>query len=98
MKYYSTNNRSPAVGFRDAVINGQPADKGLYFPENIPRIGSGVIKNIRSYSKEALAFQLLFPYVGEDIPRNTLEKIIDDTLCFEFPLVQLSERIFSLEL
>ncbi len=98
MKYYSTNKRSPVVGFREAVINGQPPDKGLYFPDTIPRTSADVVKNLRNYSKEALAFQFLLPYVGEDIPRPALERIIDDTLTFDFPLVHLTDRIFSLEL
>ena len=98
MKYYSTNKKSPAAAFREAVINGQPADKGLYFPETIPRTGSEVIKNIRGYSREALAFQFLWPYAGSDIPRTILEGILEETLSFDFPLVQLTDRIFSLEL
>ncbi len=98
MKYYSTNKRSPIVSFRDAVIKGQPADKGLYFPDSIPRTSADVVKNIRGYSKEALAFQFLFPYVGQDMPPAILESIIEDALCFDFPLVQLTDRIYSLEL
>jgi threonine synthase len=98
MKYCSTNKKSPKVGFKEAVINGQPPDKGLYFPESIPRTNPGLIKNIRTYSKEALAFEILMPYVGNSIPRKEMEKIIGETINFDFPVVQLSDRIFSLEL
>ena len=36
MLYYSTNNNSPKVDFKEATIRGQAPDKGLYFPETIP--------------------------------------------------------------
>src|SRR5688572_964035 len=98
MKYFSTNKRSPAVGFREAVMNGQPVDKGLYFPDYIPRTSVDVVQHLRNYTKEALAFQFLLPYVGDDIPRTVLDSIIQETLSFDFPLVQLTDRIFSLEL
>ena len=38
MKYYSTNKQSPIVDFKEATINGQAPDKGLYFPELIPQL------------------------------------------------------------
>jgi len=42
MLYYSTNNTSPKVNFKEATINGQAPDKGLYFPESIPELESKV--------------------------------------------------------
>ena len=36
MLYYSTGKIAPKVDFREATINGQAPDKGLYFPETIP--------------------------------------------------------------
>ena len=63
MQFYSTNKKSPSVDFREAVIRGQPPDKGLYFPESVPRLEPEVAKNIRNYTKEALAFKVLAPYV-----------------------------------
>jgi threonine synthase len=98
MKYYSTNKKSPIVVFREAVLNGQPPDKGLYFPEKIPILNRVVLKQIREYSKEALAFELLMPYLGSDIPKNEVDKIIGETMNFNFPLVQITDRIYVLEL
>ena len=34
--YFSTNNNSPKVNFKEATIKGLAPDKGLYFPEKIP--------------------------------------------------------------
>ncbi|MEQ9305700.1 MAG: threonine synthase, partial [Marinoscillum sp.] len=38
MKFYSTNQQSEAVSFKDAVIKSLPSDSGLYFPEEIPEL------------------------------------------------------------
>jgi threonine synthase len=36
--------------------------------------------------------------VGEEIPEAILKQIIAETLCFDFPVIQVGEDIFSLEL
>ena len=86
------------MGFREAVLNGQPPDKGLYFPEIIPLTHAEIIKNIRNHTKETLALETLMPYVGDDIPRKEMERIIEETVNFDFRLVQVSNRMHALEL
>src|SRR4051812_42927134 len=98
MLFYSTNNRSPKVDFREATIKGQAPDKGLYFPEHIPLVSKELINNIEKYSKEEIATEVIKPYVGETIPKKELERIVKETISFPFPLVQLNNNIYSLEL
>lgn len=98
MKYFSTNHSSPVVSFREATIKGQAPDKGLYFPETIPSIPADLIKNIKQFSKEEIAYRVIAPYVGEAIPKNDLQQIVSDTVNFDIPLVKIKEDIFSLEL
>lgn len=98
MLYYSTNRSSSKVNFKKATIKGQAPDKGLYFPETIPQLQKDFIENIEQYSKEEIALQVIRPYVGDVIPENELEKIVRETISFDFPLVQIDDEIFSLEL
>lgn len=98
MKYYSTNKKSPIVGFKEATINGQAPDKGLYFPEKIPVIDQQFIKEIEKYSNEEIAFKIIQPFVGESIPGDKLQQIVKETINFPMPLVYLDESVFSLEL
>ena len=37
MNYYSLNKTAPVVDFKEATIRGLAPDKGLYFPQNIPK-------------------------------------------------------------
>lgn len=98
MLYYSLNNESPKANFKEATIKGQAPDKGLYFPESIPVLPEDFFEHIEQYSKEEIAFKVIQPYVGDEIPENELKKIISETVAFDFPLAKISDTIFSLEL
>src|SRR5450432_609723 len=98
MLYFSTNNNSPKADFREATIKGQAPDKGLYFPETIPTIDPSIIKNINNFSKEELAYKIMQPYIGNEIDNDSLQRIVSETINFPFPLISITENIFSLEL
>ncbi len=98
MQYYSTNHHSPKVSFREATIQGQAPDKGLYFPERIPALPKDFIENIRQYSNEEIAYLVIAPYVGDTIPEKELRRIVRETVNFDIPLVKVDDRISSLEL
>jgi threonine synthase len=98
MKYYSTNGKSPKVDFREATIKGQAPDKGLYFPEHIPRVQKELIKEIEGLSNEEIAFSVIKPFVGNSIPGSRLLEIVKETISFPIPLVGVNENSFSLEL
>lgn len=98
MFYYSLNKQSPKVDFREATIRGQAPDKGLYFPEVIPLLPNDFVSEINSYSKIEVALQIIQPYVGDSIPQKELRRIVEETIDFPFPLVKITEKIYSLEL
>lgn len=98
MNYYSLNKKAPNVNFRQAAIKGQAPDKGLYFPERIPVIDPAVIEKIEEVSKEQLAFKVMLPYVDDAIDEESLYRIVSETINFPFPLVSITDNIFSYEL
>ncbi len=98
MHYFSTNRNSPHVSFRDAVLSGQPDDGGLYFPSEIPQHSSEFLRSMATSSNEQIAFDVIHPYVGGEIPDDELTQICSETVNFDFPLVRLTERISALEL
>ena len=98
MFYYSLNHKSPTVSFREATIQGQAPDKGLYFPEIIPVLPNDFITDITHYSETEVAWQVIEPYVSDSIPQKELKRIIEETIDFDFPLVKINNDIYSLEL
>lgn len=98
MQYFSTNKQSPAVSFRHATIRGQAPDGGLYFPEYIPQLSAAFLSTLSSRTKADIAYEVIRPYVGTDIAEADLYAICEQTVNFDFPLRQVSDRIYSLEL
>jgi len=98
MQYFSTNNRSIKADFRLATLQGQPSDKGLYFPETIQQLSKEFIQNLKQFSKEEIALEVIQPYVGSTIDENSLKRIIAETVSFDFPLVPITDSINTLEL
>ena len=98
MIYSSLNNNSSKVSFKEAVISGLAPDKGLYFPEKIPKLQNSFIKNIEDLTEYEIAYESILPFIKSDIPKNELKKIIHETLSFKFPLIKISKNIHSMEL
>ena len=98
MQYYSLNKKAPSVSFKEAVIKGLAPDKGLYFPSEILKLQDSFFDDISEMSNVEIAFQVIKPYVNNEIPDSDLKEILDDVLSFDFPLVGVKENVFALEL
>ena len=98
MKYYSLNNPLHKVSFKEAAITGIAPDKGLYFPESIPQLDADFIENIENYGEAEIAYKVIAPFIGDEIPEARLRQIVEETLSFPFPVVQVEEDVYALEL
>jgi threonine synthase len=98
MPYYSLTHPAHLASFEEATLRGQAPDRGLYFPVKIPVLPPGFMQEIQARSKEEIALTVIQPYVEESIPVHELKKIIAAAIPFDFPLIKLTDRIFSLEL
>ncbi len=98
MKYFSLNNKEHISSFEDAVIRGLAPDKGLYFPERIVSLSKDFFEHLDGLSKKEIAFRAIKEYIGKEIPDSDLQDIIEKTLDFNFPVVEVEEGISSLEL
>ncbi|MCC5936769.1 MAG: threonine synthase [Lunatimonas sp.] len=98
MKYFSTNDRSHTVTLREAVIQGLAPDQGLYMPESIPVIPSTLITRMRNMSFREIGYEVIGALFSEDLSEEQMKDLVDHTLQFDAPLVQVEEHVFSLEL
>jgi len=62
--FRSTNEESPAVNLREAMLAGQAPDRGLYLPETFPRFTAGEIAAFTSLPYHEIAFRVLSRYTG----------------------------------
>jgi len=98
MKYYSTNNKTLSISFREAVIEGLPPDNGLYMPYMIPELIDEFFDELPRLNLQEIAFLVLSNFVGDSIPEDDLWKIINKAYSFNIPLIEVDEKNFSLEL
>ena len=98
MQYFSLNNNSKAVGFEKAVRSGLAPDRGLYYPQQINPLTDSFWNNFLSMNHHEIALAAIEQFVGDEIPKKELQKIVENTLTFPFPVVELNQNISTLEL
>lgn len=98
MKYYSTNRQASDATLEEAVVKGLAADKGLFMPYVIKPLPQPFYDEIENLSFQEMAYRVADAFFGEDVPADTLKRIVYDTLSFDVPAVRVKENIWSLEL
>lgn len=98
MQLYSTNNKSNIVSLREAVFKGLPEDKGLFMPMSIPVLPKTFIDNLDQYSFQEIAFTVAKNLLQAAIPDDDLKQIIERSITFPAPVVQLDPNRYILEL
>ena len=98
MKYYSTNRQAPDATLEEAVVKGLAADKGWFMPYVIKPLPQSFYDEIENLSFQEMAYRVADAFFGEDVPADTLKRIVYDTLSFDVPAVRVKENIWSLEL
>ena len=98
MEFYSISNPKLKASFKEAVLRGIASDKGLYFPSEIPLLSNDFIASLSTLSNREIAFEVIKPFAQDSISEEDLERIIEKTLSFDFPLVEIQPDIYCLEL
>ncbi len=99
MKLYSTKNKTGAkVTLAEAVMQGLPADNGLFMPVEIPQLSDTFIQNIKNFSLPEIAYELCSTLFQGAIPPEDLYRLINDSMVFPAPIVSVSKDVYSLEL
>ena len=98
MKLYSTNNTDHLVDLQEAVFKGLPEDNGLYMPVDIPVLSDAFLSSLPNLSFSEIAFEVCKNLVGDYIPENDLQNIIEKSINFPAPVVRLDDSVGILEL
>lgn len=103
MKYISTRGSAPILSFEDVLLTGLASDGGLYVPETLPTFTAPQIAAFASLSYAELAYEILYPFVAENIPSTDFKSMLEETYA-EFnhkavaPLHQLDKQEWVLDL
>lgn len=98
MIFYSTKTNSLKASLEEAVFRSLPPDNGLYMPEFIPKISEDFLHTIENRTFKEIAVEVTATLLGEDIPREDIEKIIESAYDFEAPVLKITPKDYVLEL
>jgi threonine synthase len=102
MRYVSTRGGIEPVTFSQAVMMGLATDGGLLLPDAFPQVDAATLQRWAGLPFKALAVEVMYPFVGEDLSREELEALVEDSYAAfthpeVTPLVVLGElRILEL--
>jgi threonine synthase len=98
MKWVSTRGGSPAVPFIDALFAGTAPDGGLYFPDHFEPLPPAALLALRDSDIVRIGTTVGAHLLRGEITEAALAPLIADALDFPLPLVQVSDRVWALEL
>jgi threonine synthase len=103
MRYISTRGQGPVRDFAGVLLAGLAEDSGLYVPETWPHLPPDEWRLLRALPYPDLAARLIAPFTAGAIPHETLLALCRDAYAgfghpAVAPLVQLEDRLWSLEL
>ncbi len=108
LRYYSTNRHldhipgitpfRETVSFREALLMGQAPDEGLFMPETIPHLPLDAIKALKGTPYTEAAMLVANAFLAEEIPTETLRRIIDDAYNYPVPLENVFARKYIMRL
>jgi threonine synthase len=96
MRFISTRNSSICQSLSSAMVSGLSSDGGLFIPEYSPPIDFKLFNS--NTTLNLFSQNLLHPFFSGDALEKKLEKIIEKTLIFPFPLQKINANTFMLEL
>lgn len=104
IRYFSTRGGGGAASFTDVLLDGLAPDGGLYVPETWPEIDRGTMARMVGTPYADIAYQVMAPYVGADIPAAAFKGMIESAYKTGFdhaavaPLSQIGPNVWLMEL
>jgi threonine synthase len=98
MQWISTRGGSPPISFVDALFAGTAPDGGLYMPERLDPLPAATLDALRGADIVAIGSVVGAHLLRDEITPAAMAALVRDALDFPVPLVQVTDRVWSLEL
>ena len=96
MNLYNIKHPEEQVNFAQGVRQGLGKDQGLFFPEVLPKFDD--IDALLALPLVERSQEILGALIGNELPRETLNKIVANAFTFSAPLARVHDDIYALEL
>ncbi len=94
MKYFNLKHPEERASFSEATKRGLGTDRGLFYPESIPRVDAPALLSMPRFERYNA---LLAPFLSPDFTKSQIDAMIKAAFTFEAPVVRVGEA-FALEL
>jgi threonine synthase len=98
MQWISTRGGSPPISFVDALFAGTAPDGGLYMPERLDPLPAATLDALRGADIVTIGSAVGAHLLRDEIAPLAMAALVRDALDFPVPLVQVTDRVWSLEL
>ncbi len=98
IRYYSTNLKSPEVGFSEALLRGLAPDGGLYLPASLPLISPRELASFPCKEYHEIAYRILHKIIGNEIDKEELSRLCAEAYNFDVPLEKVYDRKYIMRL
>src|ERR1700722_3660563 len=96
--FHSTNGQAPAVDLREALLEGQAPDRGLYIPDKFPRLTPDEIAAFAKLDYHQIAERVLSKFTDGIIRQDALAAMCRDAYDFPIPLEKVYDRVYVMRL
>ncbi|MBN1382641.1 MAG: threonine synthase [Deltaproteobacteria bacterium] len=108
IRYYSTNRNLDSVAdlvpfkgtvtFKEALLQGQAPDEGLFMPFPVPALAMDDIMALKGLPYTAAAELVAGAFLDEEIHTDILKGIIAEAYNFPVPIERVKDRLYILRL
>ena len=108
IRYYSTNRNldfvegmkpfKETVTFREALLQGQAPDEGLFMPDTIPLLNLSDVVTLKGKSFAETANFVAQAFLHGEVSSSILSHIVEDAYNFPVPLEYVAQRKYILHL
>ena len=108
IRYYSTNRHlegvsgivpfKGSVSFKEALLQGQAPDEGLFMPDFIPILPLHDIMALKEAPYSTAALLVAKAFLRDEAPDEILERIVADSYNYPVPLEKVTERKYIMRL
>ena len=96
MNLYNIKHPEEQVNFAQGVRQGLGKDQGLFFPEVLPKFDD--IDALLALPLVERSQKILGALIGDELPKETLDKMVANAFTFPAPLARVNDDIYALEL
>lgn len=98
MIYHSTSNYDVTASISEAILHGYAPDGGQYLPEKVPMLPKAFMKNLCNMTLQEVSYAIANYALQGDIDAQVLHDVVNETLNFPIPLIDMGENRHILEL